>query len=207
MLVYLYHEGIMLASLFATYVKLFFILTPFFVISVFLVMTQNFDARLKRKIALRVTIAVLAISVSMYLFGQYIFAIFGITIDAFRVGAGSLLFLSAVTLVQGRVSQDSPGGKEDIAVVPLALPVTVGPGTVGILFVMGAEAHTVAEKGVDLVAIMLAVASLGFLINNAPRFEKFLGQRGLSILSKLTGLFVASIAAQLIMTGVRNFLA
>lgn len=64
--------------------------------------------------------------------------VFGITIDAFRIGAGVLLFLSSISLVQGSFIKQTEE-KQDISVVPLALPVTVGPGTIGILLVMAAE--------------------------------------------------------------------
>ncbi|NLE29349.1 MAG: MarC family protein, partial [Phycisphaerae bacterium] len=83
------------------YLKFFFVLTPFFVTSMFLTMTKDFDSPQRRKIALRVMLAVITICFTLYLFGDYIFTVFGITIDAFRVGAGALLFLSAVSLIQG----------------------------------------------------------------------------------------------------------
>jgi len=89
-------------------------------------MTNEFNVSERKKTAFKVTIAVLLITFTMYLFGKYIFMVFGITIDAFRIGAGVLLFLSSISLVQGKtVAQNNK--EEDIAVVPLAIPVTVGP--------------------------------------------------------------------------------
>lgn len=85
------------------------------------------------------------------LFGKWIFEAFDITLDAFRIGGGALLFLSAVGLVNGKVEDKKPLAVEDdsearisdIAVVPLAIPVTVGPGTIAALLVIGADASTV----------------------------------------------------------------
>jgi multiple antibiotic resistance protein len=168
-------------------------------------MTNDFTEAERKKTAVKVTFAVLLITFTMYLFGKYIFMVFGITIDAFRIGAGVLLFLSSVSLVQGKtISQSSQ--KEDIAVVPLALPVTVGPGTIGILLVMAAENKSLTLKLIDCAGLFFAVIAIGILLLSSVKIEKIIGQRGLAILSKITGLFIASISAQLIFTGIKNFL-
>ncbi|UOD34909.1 MarC family protein [Deferribacteraceae bacterium V6Fe1] len=197
--------GLIFSSFIHVFLKLFFILTPFFVLSTFLVMTNDFTEAERKKTAVKVTFAVLLITFTMYLFGKYIFMVFGITIDAFRIGAGVLLFLSSVSLVQGKtISQSSQ--KEDIAVVPLALPVTVGPGTIGILLVMAAENKSITLKLIDCAGLFFAVSAIGILLLSSVKIEKIIGQRGLAILSKITGLFIASISAQLIFTGIKNFL-
>lgn len=197
--------GLIFSSFIHVFLKLFFILTPFFVLSTFLVMTNEFNAPERKKTAVKVTVAVLLITFTMYLFGKYIFMVFGITIDAFRIGAGVLLFLSSISLVQGKtVAQNNK--EEDIAVVPLAIPVTVGPGTIGILLVMAAENKSLTLKIIDCAGLFLAVLAIGILLLSSVKIEKIIGQRGLAILSKITGLFIASISAQLIFTGIKNFL-
>ncbi|MGI6384040.1 MAG: MarC family protein [bacterium] len=189
------------------YLKLFFVLTPFFVISMFLALTNEYADSKKKRLAFKVTLAVIVISFSIYLFGKYIFLIFGITLDAFRIGAGALLFLSAAALVQG-----GTGGKEeqfhagDIAVVPLALPITVGPATTGVLLVMGAEMESIASKLLAGSALLCAILTVGLLLYAAGHIERWLGRTGLSILSKLTGLILASIAAQIMLTGIKGML-
>ncbi|MCB4203626.1 MarC family protein [Deferribacterales bacterium Es71-Z0220] len=197
--------GLIFSSFIHVFLKLFFILTPFFVLSTFLVMTNDFSETERKKTAVKVTFAVLLITFTMYLFGKYIFMVFGITIDAFRIGAGVLLFLSSVSLVQGKTISQS-NQKEDIAVVPLALPVTVGPGTIGILLVMAAENKSLTLKLIDCAGLFFAVIAIGILLLSSVKIEKIIGQRGLAILSKITGLFIASISAQLIFTGIKNFL-
>lgn len=194
-----------MAEFFQYYLKLFFILTPFFVISTFLVMTKELADTDRRSIAIKVTFAVMTITLTMFWFGKWIFMVFGITIDAFRIGAGVMLFLSALSLVQGNITK-APEDNMDIAVVPLALPVTVGPGTIGILLVMGTELQTFTEKLWACGALLTAICTVGFLLVISVRIEKLLGQQGLAILSKITGLFIASIAAQLIFTGIKNFM-
>lgn len=188
------------------YLKLFMIFTPFFVMSVFLSLTRD-ECRVERqRIAGKVTLAVALTCFILFMFGTYIFALFGITLDAFRIGAGAVLFLSAVSMIQGKEAVSPQAAKEDIAVVPLAIPITVGPGTIGALMVMGAGLDTVSEKITASLALICAVLSVGGLLLVAGRLERLLGQQGLLILTKLTGLFVSAIAAQIFFTGLKNFL-
>jgi multiple antibiotic resistance protein len=190
-----------------TYLKLFLILTPFFVVSVFVSMTRSFDSRQKKATAIKVTLAVLIASFVLYQFGEYIFTLFGITIDAFRIGAGSILFLSAINMVQGPSSNVKQQDDDNIAVVPLAIPITVGPGAIGALLVMGTETGGGLEGVIAMVALLCAILSVGVILLLAGKVERIIGQQGLIILTKLTGLFVAAIAAQIVFTGVKNFLA
>ncbi len=188
------------------FLKFFFLLTPFFVISIFLAMTGGWDARPRRALAVRVTIAVLFTCTALFLFGGYVFAIFGITLDAFRVGAGALLFLSGLSLTRGEIvapAEDAGG----IAVVPLAIPVTVGPATTGALLVMSGELGSPSEKIVAGSAMLSAAVVVGVMLMTSGALERRLGRTGLGILSKLTGLILVSMAAQMIFTGARNLLA
>ncbi len=189
------------------YLKLFMIFTPFFVISAFLSLTKD-DSRVERqRTAIKITVAVALTCFVLFLFGNHIFALFGITLDAFRIGAGAVLFLSAVAMIQGKTTVSPQESKEDVAVVPLAIPITVGPGTIGALLVMGAGLNTLPDKITASLALLGAVLSVGGLLLVSGRLERFLGQQGLTILTKLTGLFVSAIAAQIFFTGLKNFLA
>lgn len=189
-----------------TFIKFFFLLTPFWVMSTFLSMTQEMTLAARHKLALRVTLAVIAACVILIFAGNAIFRMFDITIDSFRVGAGGLLFLTAVNLVHGKPKVSEPGMKlnEDIAVVPLAIPITVGPGTTGALLVMGTDFHTVQEKAIGGSALLASILCVGVLLCVASGVEKVLGQKGLNVLSKLTGLILAALSAQLIMTGIQG---
>lgn len=189
------------------YLKFFMIFTPFFVMSAFLSLTKDESQAERQKIAVKVSLAVALTCFILFLFGTYIFALFGITLDAFRIGAGAVLFLSAVSMIQGKATVSPQDAKEDVAVVPLAIPITVGPGTIGALLVMGAGLGTIAERITASLALFCAVLSLGGLLLVAGRLERLLGQQGLIILTKLTGLFVSAIAAQIFFTGLKNFLS
>ena len=173
------------------YLKIFVILTPFFVLSAFISMTKDFEDYEKKSAAVRVTLGVMVSCFVFFLFGRYIFELFGITLDAFRIGAGTILFLSALSM---------------IAIVPLAIPITVGPGVIGMLLVTGAETGDVTEKLFMGLAIFLAVLTVGVMLYLSSSVKRLIGKHGLIIMPKVTGLFVSAIAAQVIFTGIQNFL-
>ena len=188
------------------WLKFFFLFTPFFALSMFLSMTGEYTEKRRRRLAVMISVAVAILCVGLLFLGNRLFAIFGITLDAFRIGVGTLLFLSAVSLVQGRKAPPDTNQEDDIAVVPLAMPVIVGPATTGTLLVMGAGLESVTEKVLGIVALLFAVACLGIMLLLATTIERGVGQRGLNILSKLTGIVLAALAAQMIMDGILAFL-
>lgn len=192
----------------ATFLKMFFIMTPFFVLSVFLTMTSDATTKEKRALAVKVTFSVIVVSLVLLFFGKHIFSIFGITLDAFRIGAGALLFLSAVELVKGSKDDAKETQKElsEIAVVPLAIPVTIGPGTIGILLVMGASFNDTSSLLLGSFALVSAVLVIGLMLYSSSVIERIVGKQGLLVISKITGLFLAALSAQIIFTGIQNFL-
>ncbi|MEI8078521.1 MAG: MarC family protein [bacterium] len=190
----------------SVWIKFFFLFTPFFALSMFLIMTKGYTEGARRKLALQISGAVGGICLALFFFGNLVFALFGITLDAFRIGAGALLFLTAVGLVQAKPIQ-TDGHKEDIAVVPLAMPIIVGPATTGTLLVLGAEITEPGRKVWGSLALVLAVAGVGIILLLGSYIERQVGKRGLNILSKVTGLVLAALAAQMILTGIHHFLS
>lgn len=188
------------------YIKLFFLLTPFFVLTVFLSLTEDMDIPAQRKLAVRTTIAVLVSALTLYFAGNPIFATLGITLDGFRIGAGSLLFLSAVSLVSGKRQSPQPDDDADVAVVPLAIPITVGPATIGTLLILGAELRGATDKMMGAASLVAACVTVGLMLFSASAVKRVIGRMGLSVLTKITGLVLSAMAAQIVFTGVKNFL-
>jgi multiple antibiotic resistance protein len=189
-----------------TFLQIFFVFTPFSVLSVFLAMTRELTESERTRIALRTILAVGVVSVALLLVGRGLFFAFGITLDAFRIGAGALLFLNALSLLRGEPITRPGEAPGELAVVPLAVPITVGPACTGVLLILGAESSDLLDKFTVLAAVLSATAALGLLLRLGAVIERKLGEPGLSILSKLTALMLASLAAQMVVTGFRNLL-
>ena len=199
----------MISAYIAVLIKVFFLLTPFFALSMFLSYTADYDKKRKQKTAIKTTFAVIVITLLIYWFGEYLFKVLGITIDAFRIGAGTVLLLTAIALVNGptgsstkKVADDA----QDITVVPLALPTIVGPGTIGAMLVMGAEGGEFSLRIAISLGIVSAVCLLGVVLFAAEKLEQILKRNGIQILSKVTGLMLAALASQCIFDGIKNFL-
>ncbi|PKL18204.1 MAG: hypothetical protein CVV49_07045 [Spirochaetae bacterium HGW-Spirochaetae-5] len=180
-----------------TFIKFFFLLTPFFALTMFLTMTDGMDNPARKKLAVKITISVYISCLILFLFGSEIFSIFGITIDAFRIGTGSLLFITAVGLVHSKAAQAAVYNfEDDIAVVPLAIPIIVGPATIGAILVMGVEIETFKLKVIGLSALFTSIFFVGTMLYLASYLEHVLKKKGLIIISKITGLILSALAAQ-----------
>ena len=101
---------------------------------------------------------------------------------------------------------DPNSSVSSIAVVPLAIPVTIGPGTTGAMLVIGAESTTWQFQFITLAGVALALTVLTVMLTAASWLEEKLGRNTILILSKLTGLVLAAMASQMVFTGVRSFL-
>jgi len=191
-------------------IRLFVLLSPFCTLSLFISCSGDLDAREQRSFAIRIAVAIWIICVLFYLFGQAIFSFLGITLDAFRIGAGVVLFLNGLDLVRGSGIPKAKlcAGGGDMAVVPMAIPYTVGPATIGVLLLMGANiTNGMTQRLTELVAITVVGVLVGLLLTFARQLELILKEKGLSILGKLTGMYLVALAAQIVFDGIRGLLA
>ncbi|MBN2627867.1 MAG: NAAT family transporter [Spirochaetales bacterium] len=191
---------------FTMMLQLFFIFTPFFVLSMFLTMTTELNSREKRILVLKTSLSVEVVCLILIFGGSAIFALFSITVDAFRIGAGAILFLSAVDLVQGKAAQSKTIDSRDISVVPLSIPIIVGPATTGTLMVMGAGLVSMEDYLAGFLAVTIAVVLLGLTLFVSPWLERVLKEKGISVLTRLSGLILSALSAQMAFTGIRNML-
>ena len=198
-------------------IKLFLLLTPFFVLSVFIATCDGMETRARKTLACRTGFAVIFACLVLYLFGEVIFDCLGISLNAFRIGAGLVLMLNGIDMVRSSLPKNRQISEEgDPAVVPLAIPTTVGPGTIGTLLVMGASCSARAAelgvnrilfRGVEVSAIIVAGIGVMAVLRYSDGMNKILKDKGVRILSKLTGMYIVALAAQVIFDGVKGFLS
>ena len=187
--------------------KLFALFGPAFALTAFLSGTAGYSAAQKRRTAHKASAVVFVVGSLLFFCGHELFALFGFTLDAFRIGAGSLLFLTAVSMMRssGQI-MPTDAENDDISVVPLAIPIIMGPATIGTLMVLGAEPASQSGRLVGILALFIATGALWVLLLLAKKIQRFLGHVGLSILTKITGLLLSAIAAQLVFDGIKNFM-
>jgi multiple antibiotic resistance protein len=186
------------------YIKMFFLLAPFFSISIFLKMSDSMDAQNRRRAAMRASFATLTAISICFFFGKPLFHVLGITLAAFQIGAGTTLFLTSVMLVLGLRGQPF-SGDEDFSVVPLSLPIIVGPGTIGTLMVWAAQASGFQEQVKLFIPIFCGGLTMGIFLLLAEQIQKLLGNKTMAVLTKLTALILTALAAQIVFTGIHTF--
>lgn len=192
--------------IFGLVIKIYALLTPTAVLSSFIAHTHNISRGEKFRIAFKTGIAIYITGQILYLFGARIFAIFGFTLDAFRIGVGVLLFLSAIDLMNDDVELPKAKPDTDISIVPLAIPLGMGPSAIGAVMVMGASAATPKSMLIGSICIFLASMGITALLCLADTAQKILRRTGILIMAKLTALIVSALAAQAIFSGIKAFL-
>ena len=154
-------------------------------------------------------IFLIGISLIILFFGPSIFKMLGITLIAFQIGSGLILLLSGINMMQDKdVKTRNIDSNSDPSLIPLTLPITVGPGTVGALFVLGSQLTNLSILNICLTVfgIMIAVFMIWLLLYYSEYILKFVGYNGLKVLSKLTGLFLSILAVQSILNGIIGFI-
>lgn len=203
----------MLAVFFHTYlsssIRFLFLLAPFFVVTMFLALTRGQSAEEKSAIIRRACVSALILGLVLFFAGPVLFEAIGITLNSFRIGAGSLLFLTAISLVNSGTRHHATGlpseERDDIAVVPLAIPVIIGPATIGAILVYGAELKTVPEVIGGLLGLVTGLLIMAVLLHLSGYLERVLGKTGLNIMSKISGLILSAMAAEIVLTGIAGF--
>lgn len=197
-----------LTSILIDTVKIFAILNPISILPVFLALSQSRTEVEKQKIVLGATGVAFIISIVVIFVGQYILEFVGISLDSFRLAGGILLLLSAIDMFSGLARgkkvdpEESDGqGLLDIATVPLATPLLLGPGTITLLLTLS---YTVFI-GDLLISLTIAMIVSGLVLASGIIIKRLISDSGIKLLSRLMALIVASVAIELIHTTLLNW--
>ncbi|MGI6681434.1 MAG: MarC family protein [Bdellovibrionota bacterium] len=194
----------MYVDIFSLTLRYFFLFTPFFALMMFLYLTKNFDEERRKKDATKIMITSFVVCVIMIFLGSQIFSILGITVNAFRVGVGTILLLDGIGLVKGRVSAPKNEDKEqEIVLVPMTIPIIIGPAMIGTLLVAGTDtAGSIEQRLVHIIALLVTSVLVWLLLYLSVSIEKSFGKKRIIVLSKITGIYLAALASQMIMQGI-----
>jgi multiple antibiotic resistance protein len=191
----------------------FFVVDPFAAIPLFLTMTKGSTPKQRRSTALKAATTVVVALLVFALAGGLIFRMFGISIGAFRVAGGLLLFLMAVDMMRAQPSGTRSSEaevaegqeKNEPGVVPLGLPMLAGPGAIATVSVLMSSARASAAKSsIVLLCVVVTALITYFVLHNAVRLERMLKTTGMNVLNRVMGLILAAVAVQFVATGVRE---
>ena len=195
--------------------SIFSIVDPIASIPVYLSLVGNEVRAEQRRTAAR---AVLTATIVLFLFaatGNTIFRFFGITVPAFKVAGGILLFTMALEMMRARQSpvRSTPEEtseaqhKDDVAIVPIGIPILSGPGAIATAVMWSSRAEDAAQKAALYASIGLVTTLTLVTLLFASRVARFFGKTGLNVISRIMGLILASTAAQFVIDGWREAMA
>ena len=185
-------------------------------VPIFLAVTADLPAPARRQIAVRSSIIAGVILAGTALFGNWLLGKLGITLPAFRIAGGLLLFAVASEMVFGvRIKRESQQVEEaveehvrNLAAFPLAIPLMAGPGAITATLLLAGQAGPqplLLAILLGVVAAVMAACLSVFLLAN--RVDRLLGITGNVVLSRLLGVILAALAVQFVIDGVRAVLA
>ena len=195
----------------AAFASLFAIVDPFAALPVYLALTARETEPRRHVIAQRAALTTFAVMAVFGGTGQVLFNFFGISIGAFKIAGGLLLFTVAFEMMNAKVSstKSTPAEEEDahlrqdIGLMPIGIPLLSGPGAIASSMMLSARAGRVPEK-VTLILAMAGVSMLTWIVlRSATGIARVLGRTGMNIIARVMGLILAATAAQFVIDGVR----
>ncbi len=200
---------------FAIYLQFFLGLVaavnPIGIMPIFVSLTGHMPLEDKNKTAATANIAVAIILITSLLGGQLLLDMFSISLDSFRVAGGLLLLTIAFTMMSGKLGEDKQNkqekseyiSKEQIGVVPLAMPLMAGPGAISSTIVYGARHPSLIETTGIIISIVLFCFCSWLLYRSAPIIVRFLGQTGINVITRIMGLILGALGIEFMANGLR----
>jgi multiple antibiotic resistance protein len=190
-------------------VTLLAILTPFAAIPVFLALTEGQGHAFRARTADMAATTVLAVLLVSAFTGDVILRVLGTSLDAFRVGGGIVLFLMSLSMLNAQLSPvqqtreeaDEAGQKSVLGVVPIGMPLLVGPGAISSTIIEMKRRPDWEHAAAIVACIVVVCAGVWIALRLAQPIGKQLGRIGLNILNRIFGLLLAAIAVQIVAAG------
>ncbi len=198
------------AFLITSFVTLFVIVDPIGLTPVFLALTQGMSPTTRRSVGLRACFTAAGLLALFAAFGEAVLGFVGISMAAFRVAGGALLFLTALDMLFERRTKrrQDQGGEDDIedpSIFPLAMPLIAGPGSIATVILLVGQKPGV-EGFAMVVTVMMAVLSvMVVMFLTSGLFERLLGKTGINVVSRLLGMLLAALSVQFILDGLKDF--
>ncbi len=188
------------------FVSIFIIVDPLGLVPYFITLTSGYSpSRRKRTVHLAIMTTILVLT-AFAIFGNQILKLFGITIPAFRIAGGFIIFMVAIQMLQAQRTrlkatpeeEAHSYEQEEIGVVPLGTPMLAGPGAITTVIVLSES-----NLWVILASILITALLAYVILLQANRISNLLGPTGLNIFIRLMGLVLAAVSVQFVIDGIK----
>ncbi|KAB8033361.1 NAAT family transporter [Fluviispira multicolorata] len=202
--------GTSITYLFNTFVSVFVMVDPFAAIPVYLLLTERFTPADVKKTRRKSILVASAILLTFAITGMGVLNFFGISISALRIAGGILLLKFALEHLKGDSEkirgdeEDESLTKDDISIVPLAMPLLAGPGAISTIVVQSTRGQNWIDFILLLIAIVLVMWVTSLTLKSSQYLFRLLGKTGLNLMGKIMGILIAAIAVEFMITGLRD---
>lgn len=192
--------------------SVFSIVDPFAAVPIFLALTGDRSREEQRSAAKRAAITCFLVLSTFGAAGTLILNFFSITLPAFKIAGGIILFVVGFEMLRARHSstrgskeeQDEAHAKEDVAVIPVGLPLLAGPGAIATVMVLAGKASNYAHRGIVLAAVFVVCVIAALVLGSATYVARVLGKSGINLIGRIMGLILTATAVQFILDGARE---
>jgi multiple antibiotic resistance protein len=198
------------AFLISAFVTMFVVIDPIGLTPIFIALTPGMTAEQRLAIAVRATLIAAGLLFLFAFLGEQVLGFIGISMPAFRIAGGILLFLTALDMLferrtKRREDQAELDDLPDPSVFPIAIPLIAGPGAIAsIILLVGQAEGTVGM--VSVLGVMVGVLLMVFvLFLSASVIERALGKTGIVVVTRLLGMLLAALSVQFVLDGIRGF--
>lgn len=193
--------------LITSFVTLFVVIDPLGLVPLFIALTRGMAPDHRRAVGLRACVIAALLLTLFGLFGQKLLDFVGISMPAFRIAGGILLFLTALDMLFERRTQrregQMPDADHDPSVFPLAMPLIAGPGALAaMILLVGQSGPGLQGKAVVLGLMLVVIVVIHVLFLAAGPIERALGRTGTMVITRLLGMLLAALSVQFVIDGI-----
>jgi len=191
----------------------FTIINPLSTASVFVSITGNNTKEEKKRIARKASAVAALVLIVFGLVGSFVLSFFSITLEAFRIAGGILIAGVGFQMLHARTTQFKSKKeekevmeKDDVSIIPLAIPMMSGPGAMTTAIVLMSQASGVAQTGFVILAALVVCLLTYIILSRAFMVQKFMGESGRDVVDRVMGLIVLVVGVQFVISGVEGLL-
>ncbi len=186
------------------FISVFAIINPLSTIGLFLSLMKGEKDEEANRVAFLCSLVAFCVLVFFALTGFFIFQIYGITIEAFRIAGGIVLLVIGMNMLFPKEKKLGrlPAGAQ-VYIVPLAIPMTSGPGAITTVVVLASQATNFWYEAGLWIAIFIACALNFVVLRFSEHIDRKLGDDGVAALMKIMGLLVCAVGVQFVITGLK----
>lgn len=190
-------------------VSVFALMNPLAAVPIYMSLTSDMEPEMRRRIPFKTASAAFLILLIAFIAGETILSIFSVTLPALRIAGGLVILSMGWSMLQAKTSRakqtraeaQEAVTRDSIAIIPLAIPLTAGPGAISLMVVASTYGNPIEGQIAIIIAILFVCSLLWLFLRTAGSIAKMLGQTGMNIVTRLMGLLMLAVAIEFITSG------